>query len=236
MSNKAANKSGRVRRDKQMTRSLHGAPDHRDQESDSAGATGSIIRFSSKLLRPRNGGQAVATPPSQFARSASGSWTFLKLPREASARLRSRGMVSVEGVFNDVRFQTTLQPDGEGGHWLRVDSKLSRAAGAKAGDTVTLQITPVSPDKEPEPEVPPDLRSALAAAPAKARDVWSDITPAARRDFIHWITSGKKAETRVKRIETACDMLAKGKRRPCCFDRSGMYDKSLSCPVAEPIE
>ena len=32
---------------------------------------------------------------------------------------------------------------------------------------------------------------------------------------------------------SACDMLAKGKRRPCCFDRSGMYAKSLSCPVAD---
>ena len=35
------------------------------------------------------------------------------------------------------------------------------------------------------------------------------------------------------RIDKGCDMLAKGKRRPCCFDRSGMYDKSLSCPVAD---
>ena len=41
---------------------------------------------------------------------------------------------------------------------------------------------------------------------------------------------------RVKRIETACDMLAKGKRRPCCFDRSGMYGKSMGCPVADVDE
>jgi uncharacterized protein YdeI (YjbR/CyaY-like superfamily) len=91
----------------------------------------------------------------------------------------------------------------------------------------------VSPDREPEPEVPADLRKALASAPQKAKDAWSDVTPAARRDFIHWITSGKKAETRAKRIATACDLLANGKRRPCCFDRSGMFDKSLSCPVAD---
>lgn len=25
-------------------------------------------------------------------------------------------------------------------------------------------------------------------------------------------------------------MLAKGKKRPCCFDRSGMYSKSLAAP------
>ena len=126
------------------------------------------------------------------------------------------------------------EPDGQGGHWLKVDRKLSEAAGVAAGDVVTLEIAPVA--QEPVPEVPADLRKALSAAAPKAREGWADITPAARRDFIHWITSGKRAETRVKRIETACDVLAKGKRRPCCFDRSGMFDKSLSCPVAAPLE
>jgi hypothetical protein len=140
----------------------------------------------------------------------------------------------VEGTFDGFPFRATLEPDGQGGHWLKVDRKMREAAGAEAGDVVTLEIAPVA--EEPEPKVPPDLRKALAAAPPKAREVWSDITPAARRDFIHWITSPKRAETRAKRIETACDMLAKGKRRPCCFDRSGMYSKSLSCPVAEPFE
>jgi uncharacterized protein YdeI (YjbR/CyaY-like superfamily) len=46
---------------------------------------------------------------------------------------------------------------------------------------------------------------------------WSDLTPIARRDFISWIDSAKQAETRVRRIERACDMLVAGKRRPCCY-------------------
>ncbi len=94
-----------------------------------------------------------------------------------------------------------------------------------------IEIAPMA--EEPEPKVPPDVRKAFAAAPDKAKAVWADITPLARRDWIQWITSGKKAETRTKRIATACDMLAKGKRRPCCFDRSGMFSKSLTRPEAE---
>lgn len=188
------------------------------RRSSSAGINSTSIRFSATLLRPAATGEPV-------------SWTFLTLPREASAKLPSRGQVTVDGMFNGVVFQATLEPDGKGGHWLKVDRKLREAAGAAAGDVVTLEIAPVA--EEPEPEVPADLRKALAAAPPRAREVWSDITPAARRDFVHWIVSPKRPETRVKRIATACDMLAKGKRRPCCFDRSGMYDKSLSCPVAE---
>lgn len=183
------------------------------------------IRFTATLLRP------AATPNSRKPVA----WTFLMLPKPASARLPSRGQVSVEGTLNGAAFQATLEPDGHGGHWLKVDHKLRQAAGAQVGDFVTLEITPLPPDREPEPSVPNDLRQALAAAPQKARDTWSDITPIARRDWVQWITSGKRAETRLKRIETACDMLAKGKRRPCCFDRSGMYGKSLSCPAAEPV-
>jgi hypothetical protein len=179
--------------------------------------TASKILFRATLLRP-----AAAKPV---------TWTFLTLPKEASAKLPSRGMVSVAGAINGSPFNATLEPDGQGGHWLKVDRKLREAAGAEAGDVVALEIAPLA--EEPEPKVPTDLRKALAAAPPKAREAWSDITPAARRDFIHWITSPKRPETRVKRIETACDMLAKGKRRPCCFDRSGMYAKSLSCPIAD---
>lgn len=185
-----------------------------------AGETASKIRFSAMLLRP-------------VAAAKTARWTFLNLPKEASAKLPSRGQTTVEGTLNGAPFQATLEPDGQGGHWLKVDRRLREAAGAEAGDTVTLEIAPVA--EEPEPKVPADLREALAGAAgpagAKARAAWADITPAARRDFIHWIMSGKRAETRAKRIAAACDMLAKGKRRPCCFDRSGMYGKGLSCPT-----
>jgi hypothetical protein len=38
------------------------------------------------------------------------------LPKEASAKLPSRSMTSVEGMFNGLAFQATLEPDGQGGH------------------------------------------------------------------------------------------------------------------------
>jgi len=178
----------------------------------------STIRFKAKLARPKATGEDL-------------DWTFLRLPKDASDRLPSRSMTSVEGTINGVPLQVTLEPDGQGGHWLKLNRKLREAAGAQAGEVVELEVAPAS--VEPEPEVPADLTRALAQAPPKAREVWADITPVARRDWIHWITSGKRAETRGKRIEVACSKLAAGNRRACCFDRSGMYSKSLSCPVAE---
>ncbi len=185
------------------------------------------LRCTATLLRPAPG-QGL---------SMAGGWTFLVLPKDA--RLPSRGMISVKGTLNAVPFTATLDPDGHGGHWLKVSRSLREKAKASVGDSVALELVPVPADKEPEPKVPPDLRKALAAIPGpagvEAREAWKSITPIARRDWIQWITSGKKAETRVIRIEKACDMLAKGKKRPCCFDRSGMYDGSQSCPLADPI-
>lgn len=156
---------------------------------------------------------------------------FIRLPKMVSAGFPSRGRNAAEGTINGAPFRCLLEPDGEGGHWMKIDEAVREAAGAEAGDEVVLTITPAA--EEPEPEVPPDLKKALAAASERAREVWRDITPAARRDYVHWIISPKQAATRVRRIEAACDMLAKGKRRPCCFDRSGMYSKSQSCPVAD---
>ena len=176
-----------------------------------------MIRFKAKLLRPAES-------------EDHDSWTFLLLPKTASARLPSRGMNAIEGTIMGVPFQAVLEPDGQQSHWLKVDRKLAKAAGVEAGDLVALEISPAT--EEPEPEVPADLRKALTAAQPKAKTVWKDITPVARRDWIQWITSAKQPETRARRIKSACSMLATGKRRVCCFDRSGFYSKGLSAPKA----
>jgi len=163
--------------------------------------TKSTIRFSAKLFRPK-------------ATEKIGSWTLLTLPKNASAKLPSRGMTMVEGTINAFPFRAALEPNGKGSHRLSVNKAMHDAAGADVGDTVTVEITRVG--EEPEIRVPMDLRKALAAAPlAKAQ--WADITPIARRDWILWISTAKQLETRSRRIKNACDMLASGKRRVCCF-------------------
>jgi uncharacterized protein YdeI (YjbR/CyaY-like superfamily) len=66
-------------------------------------------------------------------------------------------------------------------------------------------------------KMPADFRKALAAS-AAARAVWQDITPLARNEWICWVTSGEKAETRVIRIKKGISKLSGGMRRPCCWE------------------
>lgn len=64
--------------------------------------------------------------------------------------------------------------------------------------------------------MPADLKDALLSSP-QALEAWEDITPLARNEWICWIESAKKAETRSKRIEWGRSSLEEGKRRPCCW-------------------
>ena len=65
-------------------------------------------------------------------------------------------------------------------------------------------------------KMPADLRGALSSD-KKVRALWEEITPLARNEWICWVTSGKKAETRVIRIQKAISKLRGGMRRPCCW-------------------
>jgi hypothetical protein len=173
--------------------------------------------FEAKILRPSNTlGQTLAA--------------FVVLPKSASDKLPRRGRATVEGTINGHGFQITLEPDGQLSHWLPLSRQLIETAGVEIGEAAIFEINSVG--QEPEPAIPADFAKALAAN-ANAHAAWTDTTTIARVDWIHWIVSAKQTKTRTKRISDACDKLASGKRRVCCFDPSGFYSKALSAPATE---
>ena len=70
------------------------------------------IKFKAKLSRP-------ATPKGA-------AWTFLVLPAAASKKLPKRSMVTVDGTLAGQTFEATLEPDGQGSHWLKVEQVNTR--------------------------------------------------------------------------------------------------------------
>ena len=154
-----------------------------------------------------------------------GDWTILRLPESASAKLPSRGMTLVEGDINGLRSKIVLEPDGKGSHWFRVDSGLRAAAGIDTSRTVTMAV---EPSKEwPEPDLPADLKKALASD-SQANVLWLKITPMARWDWLRWIRATNNQETRSRRIEAALSKLKAGERRPCCFNRNLCTEPEVS--------
>ena len=175
-------------------------------------------QFSARLLRPKKPGDGE-------------EWAFVVLPKEVSATLPRRGRTSVDGSLNGQPFNAVLlEPDGQKSHWLRIDKALMAASHTAPGDVAGFEIVPVA--REPEPDIPEDLREALQASP-DALATWGATTTLARVDWIHWVVSAKQAKTRAKRINDAVDKLASGEKRVCCFDPSGFYSKALKAPDAE---
>lgn len=65
-------------------------------------------------------------------------------------------------------------------------------------------------------KIPKDLEKALVSNKVLV-SLWEDITPLARNEWICWVTSCAKAETRDIRIEKALSKMRGGMRRPCCW-------------------
>lgn len=65
-------------------------------------------------------------------------------------------------------------------------------------------------------KTPEDIKKILYSS-QKLSDIWDGLTPLARNEWICWITSVKKDETRKKHIKRAQEDLLRGKKRPCCW-------------------
>jgi hypothetical protein len=153
-------------------------------------------------------------------------WTILRLPENASESLPSRGQVAVQGTIDGHWFHTVLEPDGSSGHWMRIDEQLQQAAAIGTADTATIEIEPLK--DWPEPAVPQDLAAALAAAPQQIQDLWNEITPMARWEWVRWVNATRNPDTRKRRVEVTLSKMAGGKRRPCCFNLAACTHPDLS--------
>ena len=65
-------------------------------------------------------------------------------------------------------------------------------------------------------KIPADLKKILLVTP-KILAIWEDITPLARNEWICWIESAVKSETRERRIKVMFSKMKAGERRPCCW-------------------
>lgn len=65
-------------------------------------------------------------------------------------------------------------------------------------------------------KIPADFRDALRVN-ERVLQLWLNITPLARNEWICWIEDAKKQETRQRRIQVGVSKLKSGVRRPCCW-------------------
>ena len=98
---------------------------------------------------------------------------------------------------------------------LPADAVLETAL-KEAAQRIALSGTAAKPRAKapPKPEiaVPQDFVAALREAP-QAKAFFDGLAPGQRREYLEWITGAKQDATRAKRLATAIEWLAEGKRR-----------------------
>jgi uncharacterized protein YdeI (YjbR/CyaY-like superfamily) len=129
--------------------------------------------------------------------------------REAAADLRADGVYNREamGVLGKLTSLKDLPSDRELAGYLR-----TAAADIDTGARTRNYSRPKPSNPKPPPEVPTSLTAALKKNKAAATH-FAAMPPGCQREYCEWIAEAKRDETRHKRVATAVQWIAEGKRR-----------------------
>ena len=138
-----------------------------------------------------------------------GIWTYLAIPFDAVEKYGSRGQIKVKGTINGQPFTSTLLPRGDGSHYLVVPRPIREKIGASRGAKV--RVTLEADKGVRKVAVPKDLTAALRKRRGAAA-AFEKLSPSHRKEYVSWIESAKKDETRQRRLAKAVEMICDGAR------------------------
>lgn len=141
------------------------------------------------------------------SRGPGGAWTFLEVPFSVPELFGHKGQLPVRATINGFTFRSTLMPRA-GVHILGIGKDILARANVAPGETVQVEL---ALDSAPRTvEVPADFEAALREAPGEQK-TFAALSFSRKKEYVDWITSAKKIETRQSRIEKAIAMLEAGK-------------------------
>lgn len=137
--------------------------------------------------------------------------TFVSIPFNVEEVFGTKGQVKVKALFDGHPYRGSLASMGTGCHLIIVRKDIRKTLGKKAGDFVMVEI---EPDMEERLiELPEDLNKGLAKN-AKAKKFFETLSYTNRKEYVVWITSAKRTETREKRLANTLHKLVNGKKNP----------------------
>ena len=137
-----------------------------------------------------------------------GSWTYLEIPFDVEQVFGGK-KVKVRGQVNGHPYRSSAMRLSDGTYYIVVSKAVRDAIGAERGDTVqvTMEIDP----EERTLDVPDDLNTALDAN-SDARARFDKLSYSHQKEYVEWIESAKKDETRQKRIASTIEKITQGVR------------------------
>lgn len=115
-----------------------------------------------------------------------------------------RKSVKVKATIDKYFHRGLIVPDGKGNHYMGLKTAIVKELGKSAGDivNVTLEID----TEERVVEIPPELKRLLSKN-KKEKDYFDSLSYTHRKEYVEWIISAKKEETKKSRLEKMMKML-----------------------------
>jgi hypothetical protein len=138
-----------------------------------------------------------------------GGGAYVVVPFDVGEVFGTRGQLRVKGTIDGQPLKSSMAPMGGGQHVLGLHKATREALGKSIGDSVRLVI---EPDRETRTvAVPADFATALAAD-KRAQQSFDAFAYTHRKEYVQWIESAKRPETRQRRISDAVSRISKGTR------------------------
>ncbi|TAH60906.1 MAG: DUF1905 domain-containing protein [Gottschalkiaceae bacterium] len=136
---------------------------------------------------------------------------YIKFPYDVEKEFGTKGQVKVWVDFDGHQYRGSLAKMGQDCHILGITKAIRNAIGKQAGDMVHIVLK-----KDDEPRiinVPEDFEEELEKN-KEAKSFFDTLSYTNRKEYVLWITSAKKKETRDKRINESINMLLNKVKRP----------------------
>ena len=118
-----------------------------------------------------------------------------------------RSQVKVRGTIDNYPYRGSIAPLGNGLHGMVVKKEIREAIRKSAGDKVHVVMEVDT--EERIVIVPDDFRQALEKN-KKAKEIFGKLSYTNRKEYVQWIESAKKLETRVNRIKKSIEKILEG--------------------------
>ena len=126
------------------------------------------------------------------------------LPEEIITKLPTKRL-RAKGTINGIAFALAVQYRKNGDRFFMINKKLVKDARLSASTKATVCFALVDPDLV---DIPEELE-AVIEQDHQAKKVWATFTNGIKRSLIHYITSAKNIDVRIKR---SLELMDKAKR------------------------
>ena len=141
------------------------------------------------------------------AGSQGGAYVIVPLDVES---VFGKKRVKILATFDGEPYRGTMVRMGTSDHIVIVKKAIREKIGKTVGDTVQV---PIEEDTAPRVvELPEDFQNTLTEDPAASK-FYHSLSYTHQKEYVEWITSAKRPDTRERRIGKALEMLRTGKKQ-----------------------